>query len=52
MVMGHDRAITFLEVHPEIDAFLIFDAGNGEVSTYATENISSSIRLRDEESKE
>lgn len=48
MVMGHDKAIRFLEEYPEYDAFLVFDAGNGQVSTYATEGIRESIRLRDE----
>ncbi len=50
MVMGHDKAIAFLNNHEEYDAFLVFDAGNGEVSTYATEGISESIKLREEQS--
>ncbi len=47
MVMGHRRAIDFLNEHEEYDAFLIFDSGQGQVSTYATEGVSQSIKLRD-----
>ncbi|MCA6078235.1 FAD:protein FMN transferase [Fulvivirga sedimenti] len=36
MVMGHEKAIKYLNEHPEIGAFLIFSTPSGELSTYGT----------------
>lgn len=36
MVMGIDKAKLFLDKHPEIDAYLIYDDGNGGFSVFYT----------------
>ena len=36
MVMGHEKAIEYLNSHPETGAFLIFSLPGGELSTYQT----------------
>lgn len=48
MVMGHEKAIAFLNENPQYDAFLIFDTGRDQVSTYATEGIRDAVKLRSE----
>jgi FAD:protein FMN transferase len=42
MVMGKDKTIEFLNVHPEFEAFLVFSDENGNFKTWASE------RLKDE----
>jgi thiamine biosynthesis lipoprotein len=39
MVMGHERAITYLNDHPSIQAFLIFSTPAGELSFYQSEGL-------------
>jgi thiamine biosynthesis lipoprotein len=36
MVMGTERAISFLDAHPELDAFLIYNTSEGEYRVWAT----------------
>lgn len=36
MVMGLDKAIRFVEAHPELDAYFIYADANGEIATYQT----------------
>lgn len=45
MVMGHESAIELLKNNPEIDAFLIFSDGKGEMSTYISDGIQNQIEL-------
>jgi thiamine biosynthesis lipoprotein len=39
MVMGHERAIAYLNDHPSIQAFLIFSTPSGELSFYQSEGL-------------
>ena len=39
MVMGHEKAINYLNNHPEIQSFLVFSDVNGQMSTFATEGL-------------
>ena len=39
MVMGHEKAIEYLNDHPEVDAFLVFSLPDGNVSTYQSNGI-------------
>ncbi|HOX82068.1 MAG TPA: FAD:protein FMN transferase [Chryseolinea sp.] len=45
MVMGHEKAIELLKLHPEIDALLIYTSPQGKMETYSTPGVSSLIRL-------
>jgi FAD:protein FMN transferase len=47
MVMGHEKGIEILKVHPELDAFFVYTAGDGEVKTFATPGISSLIEIKE-----
>lgn len=47
MVMGHEQAIELLKTHPELEAFFVYTAGNGETKTFATAGISSLIELKE-----
>jgi len=47
MVMGHEKAIKFLEEHDEYDAFLIFSDNSGNLSTYSTTGIAPHIKTVD-----
>ena len=39
MVMGKERSIEFLDLHPEFDAYLIYSDENGNFKTWMTENL-------------
>ncbi len=39
MVKGKDKAIEFIEMHPEFDAFLVYSDENGNFKTWMTENL-------------
>lgn len=43
MVMGHEKAIEFLNAHDQYEGFLIFSDASGNLSTYATSGIGPSI---------
>jgi thiamine biosynthesis lipoprotein len=42
MVMGLEKSKTFLSLHPELGAFLIYDH-NGSFETFVTDNIAASV---------
>jgi FAD:protein FMN transferase len=39
MVIGKDKTIEFLGLHPEYDAFLVFSDENGDYQTWTSENL-------------
>jgi len=39
MVMGQDKTIEFLNLHPEFEAYLIYSDDNGNFKTWATQNL-------------
>jgi len=39
MVMGKDRTIEFLGLHPEYEAFLVYSDDSGNLMTWASENL-------------
>jgi thiamine biosynthesis lipoprotein len=39
MVMGKDKTIEFLRIHPEYEAFLVFSDETGNFNTWASEKI-------------
>ena len=39
MVIGKEKTLEFLDMHPEFDAFLVFSDDNGNYQTWATENL-------------
>jgi thiamine biosynthesis lipoprotein len=39
MVMGKDKTIDFLNMHPEFDAFLVYSDDTGNFRTWATKNL-------------
>lgn len=43
MVLGYEKSIEILDQHPEYDAFLVLSDKQGNLSTYATEGVGSSI---------
>ncbi|MCK7537769.1 MAG: FAD:protein FMN transferase [Marinilabiliales bacterium] len=43
MVMGKDKAIEFLDLHPEFDAYLIYSDENGNFQTWISENLKDHI---------
>ena len=43
MVMGKERTIKFLEIHPEIQAYLIFSDDSGNFKTWTSEKLKRSI---------
>jgi thiamine biosynthesis lipoprotein len=43
MVMGKDKSIAFLEMHPEFDAFLVYSDEKGNFKTWITENLKKDI---------
>jgi len=43
MVMGQDRTIAFLNLHPEFEAYLIYSDDNGNFKTWATQNLKENI---------
>lgn len=45
MVMGHERAIQILPLHPEIDVFLMYSGDDGKIETYVTEGIKPLITI-------
>lgn len=45
MVMGKDRTIDFLNLHPEFEAYLIFSDDEGNFKTWATRNLTEFISL-------
>jgi len=47
MVMGHDKAIEFLNKNPQYDAYLIFSDKAGNMSTYVTNGMSDKIKTVD-----
>jgi thiamine biosynthesis lipoprotein len=44
MVMGHEKAIELLKVHPELDAFLVYSTSSG-AETFVTPGISGQLQL-------
>jgi len=48
MVMGKDKALEFLELHPEYEAYLIFSDDSGAFRTWATENLKRNIEESEE----
>jgi len=49
MVMGHEKAIELLKLHPELDALLIFNNKDGEIELYSTPTISANIKIESTE---
>jgi thiamine biosynthesis lipoprotein len=47
LVMGLEKAIEFLKMHPELEAYLIYSDEKGNYKTYQTPGIKSIIRLAD-----
>ena len=45
MVIGKDRTIDFLNLHPEFDAFLVYSDDQGNFRTWATKNLEEYISL-------
>lgn len=45
MVLGHEKAIKSLKLHPEIDALLLFSTPDGKVDTFATPGIRSLLKM-------
>ena len=43
MVMGMDRARKLLERHPELQAYFIYDAGNGKTEVWFTPSLQAKI---------
>lgn len=43
MVMGKDRAIEFLDLHPEFDAYLVYSDESGNYRTWMTEKLKENI---------
>lgn len=43
MAMGHERAISTLRLHPELQALLFYTSADGSVEAYATPRIQSAI---------
>ncbi len=43
MVMGKEKTIGFLHIHPEFDAYLVYSDESGSFKTWATENLKSYI---------
>jgi thiamine biosynthesis lipoprotein len=43
MVMGHEKAIELLRVHPELQALLLYTADDGSIASYATPGIAKAI---------
>jgi len=39
MVMGQDRMIEFLNLHPEFEAYLVYSDDNGNFKTWTTQNL-------------
>jgi thiamine biosynthesis lipoprotein len=39
MVMGKEKSVEFLDLHPEFDAYLIYSDENGNFKTWMTENL-------------
>ena len=39
MVMGKDKTIEFLSIHPEYEAFLIYSDESGDFKTWTSENL-------------
>ena len=44
MVMGHEKAIEFIENHPEFDAYFIYSGDSGEYLSWSTESLKSRIK--------
>ena len=47
MVMGHEKAIEILKVHPELDAFIVYSTPEG-TATYMTDGIASQIKMNEQ----
>ena len=43
MVMGHEKTIELLRVHPELQALLLYTADDGSIASYATPGIAKAI---------
>ena len=43
MVMGKERAIEFLNKHPEFSAYFVFSDDTGNFKTWISENLKNSI---------
>jgi thiamine biosynthesis lipoprotein len=43
MVMGKDKTIKFLEIHPEIEAYLVYSDESGNFKTWISENLKKNI---------
>ena len=45
MSMGHEKAIAILELHPELQAILMYSVSGGKIETYITPEISPFVKL-------
>jgi FAD:protein FMN transferase len=45
MVMGHEKAIELLRIHPELDALLIFSNKDGDMELFSTPAIRNNIKI-------
>ena len=45
MVMGHEKAIELLKVHPELEVLLIYSTPDGKMETYMTQSLSPFVKL-------
>jgi thiamine biosynthesis lipoprotein len=45
MAMGHEKAITLLNQHPELEAILMYTAPDGKLQTYITAGIAPFVKL-------
>lgn len=45
MVMGHEKAMEVVKLHPELDVLLFYSADDGSIKYFVTDNIKSSITI-------
>jgi thiamine biosynthesis lipoprotein len=45
MAMGHEKAISQLKQHPELEAILMYSAPDGKLKTFVTDGISAFVKL-------
>jgi len=45
MVMGHEKAIELLKVHPELEVLLIYSTPDGKMETYLTPSLTPFVKL-------
>lgn len=46
MVMGHEKAIEMVKLHPELDVFFIYSTPDGKVETFMTKGLEGILNLK------